>query len=153
MQVRNPPDVTRGLLAGLPAGLFPSQHQISACRRSSLGLFHLQLDILLCTVCMGVAASFCAAQSSSAPAATRVEEIEQAREKKQAVTTMAAAHVLERVGYGIEMSPAYCDVVLRRIAHLTGEEPMLATTRQPLPEVATGRRAHRHSHGAVLGET
>ena len=42
-------------------------------------------------------------------------------------TTMAAAHVLERIGYGIEISPAYCDVILRRIEHLTGVEPRLAT--------------------------
>jgi DNA modification methylase len=42
-------------------------------------------------------------------------------------TTMAAAHVLERVGYGIEISPAYCDVILRRIEHLAGVEPVLAT--------------------------
>ena len=30
-------------------------------------------------------------------------------------STMAAAHVLGRVGYGCEISPAYCDVILRRI--------------------------------------
>ena len=42
-------------------------------------------------------------------------------------TTMAAAHVLERTGYGIEISPAYCDVILRRMGHLTGIEPTLAT--------------------------
>ncbi|MBA3973369.1 MAG: DNA modification methylase [Candidatus Solibacter sp.] len=42
-------------------------------------------------------------------------------------TTMAAAAVLERVGYGTEISPAYCDVILRRIEHLTGIEPALAT--------------------------
>jgi DNA modification methylase len=54
-------------------------------------------------------------------------------------TTIAAAHALDRIGYGVEISPAYCDVVLCRIAHLTGEEPMLAGTRQPLPEVATER--------------
>lgn len=54
-------------------------------------------------------------------------------------TTIAAAHVLERIGYGVEISPAYCDVVLRRIANLTGEEPILAATRQPLPAVATER--------------
>jgi len=54
-------------------------------------------------------------------------------------TTIAAAHVLGRTGYGVEISPAYCDVVLRRIAHLTGEEPRLAGTWQPLPEVATER--------------
>jgi DNA modification methylase len=42
-------------------------------------------------------------------------------------TTMAAAHVLGRSGYGIEISPAYCDVILRRVEHLTGIEPVLAT--------------------------
>ncbi len=42
-------------------------------------------------------------------------------------TTMAAAHVLDRIGYGIEISPAYCDVILRRMEHLTGAEPTLAT--------------------------
>jgi len=31
-------------------------------------------------------------------------------------TTMAAAHVLGRVGYGCEISPAYCDVILRRVS-------------------------------------
>ena len=40
---------------------------------------------------------------------------------------MAAAHVLDRVGYGIEISPAYCDVILRRMEHLAGIEPTLAT--------------------------
>lgn len=54
-------------------------------------------------------------------------------------TTLAAAHVLDRTGYGVEISPAYCDVVLHRIAALTGEEPMLAGAWQPLPEVATER--------------
>jgi site-specific DNA-methyltransferase (adenine-specific) len=42
-------------------------------------------------------------------------------------TTLAAAHVLDRVGYGIEISPAYCDVIVRRIEHLAGLEPVLAT--------------------------
>jgi len=42
-------------------------------------------------------------------------------------TTIAAAHVLHRVGYGVEISPAYCDVILRRIEHLAGVAPVLAT--------------------------
>jgi DNA modification methylase len=41
-------------------------------------------------------------------------------------TTMAAAHVLGRKGYGCEISPAYCDVILRRLAKLTGQNPVLA---------------------------
>ena len=52
---------------------------------------------------------------------------------------MAAAHVLDRVGYGCEISPAYCDVALRRIARLTGDQPVLAETGQNMPEVAAAR--------------
>jgi hypothetical protein len=37
-------------------------------------------------------------------------------------TTMAAAEVLGRVGYGSEISPGYCDVILRRMMNLTGNE-------------------------------
>jgi len=54
-------------------------------------------------------------------------------------TSMAAAHVLGRVGYGCEISPAYCDVALRRIANLTGEEPLLAEAGQSMAEVAATR--------------
>jgi DNA modification methylase len=42
-------------------------------------------------------------------------------------TTVAAAHLLDRIGYGIEISPAYCDVILRRLGQLTDVEPVLAT--------------------------
>jgi hypothetical protein len=52
---------------------------------------------------------------------------------------MAAAAVLDRVGYGTEISPAYCDVILRRIAHLTGEEPVLAGTGKTFAAVAGER--------------
>jgi DNA modification methylase len=55
-------------------------------------------------------------------------------------TTMAAAHVLGRVGYGCEISPAYCDVILHRIEHLTEIEPVLAETGERLSEVAAARR-------------
>lgn len=54
-------------------------------------------------------------------------------------TTIAAAHGLNRVGYGLEISPAYCDVILRRIADLTGEVPMLAGTKQTISAVAAER--------------
>jgi hypothetical protein len=43
-------------------------------------------------------------------------------------TTMAAADVLSRIGYGSEISPGYCDVILRRMINLTGEMPMLNGT-------------------------
>lgn len=54
-------------------------------------------------------------------------------------TTMAAAHVLGRTGYGIEISPAYCDVILRRMQELAGDEPVLASTSQRFSDVAEER--------------
>jgi DNA modification methylase len=57
-------------------------------------------------------------------------------------TSIAAAHVLNRIGLGCEISPAYCDVALRRIANLTDEEPVLAATGQTMAEVAQSRGVH-----------
>jgi DNA modification methylase len=54
-------------------------------------------------------------------------------------TTIAAAHVLGRKGYGCEISPAYCDVILRRLQELAHSEPVLAESGQPFSEVAAGR--------------
>jgi DNA modification methylase len=54
-------------------------------------------------------------------------------------TSIAAAHVHGRVGYGSELSPAYCDVALRRLANLIGEEPVLAETEQVMADVAAER--------------
>lgn len=54
-------------------------------------------------------------------------------------TTMAAAQVLERIGYGMEISPAYCDVILRRMASLAGAEPVLAETGEQMAAVAVAR--------------
>ena len=54
-------------------------------------------------------------------------------------TTMAAAAGLGRVGYGSEISPAYCDVIVRRISALTGETASLQETGQPFLDVAAER--------------
>jgi DNA modification methylase len=54
-------------------------------------------------------------------------------------TSLAAAHVLGRVGMGCEISPAYCDVGLRRMAALTSETPVLQETSQTFAEVAQAR--------------
>jgi DNA modification methylase len=54
-------------------------------------------------------------------------------------STMAAAEVLGRTGYGVEISPAYCDVTLRRISSLTGEQPVLALTGLSIAAVAAER--------------
>jgi hypothetical protein len=52
---------------------------------------------------------------------------------------MAAAQVLGRTGYGCEISPAYCDVIVRRIINLTGETPTLAETGETFAAVAEAR--------------
>lgn len=54
-------------------------------------------------------------------------------------STIAAAAVLNRVGYGIEISPAYCDVALCRLMALTHEIPVLRETGQTFAEVAQSR--------------
>lgn len=54
-------------------------------------------------------------------------------------TTMAAAEVLGRVGCGCEISPAYCDVIVRRMMNLTAEDPVLLQTAEPFAAVAAAR--------------
>ncbi len=54
-------------------------------------------------------------------------------------TTMAAAQVLGRTGYGCEISPAYCDVILRRVSDLVGKEAVHEATSQSISETATAR--------------
>src|ERR1700674_5279956 len=60
-------------------------------------------------------------------------------------STIAAAAVLDRAGYGIEISPAYCDVALRRLMALTGEVVVLQETSQTFADVA-------HSRGVPVDE-
>jgi len=55
-------------------------------------------------------------------------------------TTMAAAALLERNGYGIEISPAYCDVIIRRMQNLVPDTPVsLSDTNHTFEEVAAAR--------------
>ena len=56
-------------------------------------------------------------------------------------TTMAAAHALNRAGYGCEISPAYCDVILARIGKLAGQEPYLEADGRTFAQVAANRGA------------
>jgi site-specific DNA-methyltransferase (adenine-specific) len=53
-------------------------------------------------------------------------------------TTMAAAHVLQRAGYGCEISPGYCDVIVRRLIGL-GATARLEATGQTFDEVKAER--------------
>ncbi len=46
-------------------------------------------------------------------------------------TTLIAAEQLGRKCYGIEISPAYCDVICARWAKLTGKAPTLESTGEP----------------------
>ena len=51
---------------------------------------------------------------------------------------MAAAHVLGRVAYGCEISPAYCDVIVRRMMNL-GADAILESTGDSFADVAAQR--------------
>ena len=52
-------------------------------------------------------------------------------------TTMAAVALLARCGYGCEISPAYCDLVVRRMINLgVGSAVVLESTGQSFAEVA-----------------
>ncbi len=53
-------------------------------------------------------------------------------------TTMAAAHVLARTGYGCEISPGYCDVIVRRMMNL-GLNAMLESNGDSFADVAAQR--------------
>jgi len=55
-------------------------------------------------------------------------------------TTLVAAHKTSRRGYGIELDPLYCDVILRRLSNVAKTEAVLAATGQTLAEVAFDRR-------------
>ena len=46
-------------------------------------------------------------------------------------TTLVAAGLLDRAGYGVEISPAYCDVILRRLQETLNLTPVHAVTGQP----------------------
>ena len=54
-------------------------------------------------------------------------------------TTLVAAGALDRAGYGSEISPGYCDVILRRAMDAFGVTPTLAATGEAFNEVARAR--------------
>lgn len=56
-------------------------------------------------------------------------------------TTLVAAHKTGRRGYGIELDPLYCDVILRRLSKVAKTEAVLAATGQSFSEVASERQA------------
>ena len=54
-------------------------------------------------------------------------------------TTLVAAHKTGRRGYGIELDPLYCDVIVRRMAKVAKLEAVLAATGQTFDAVAAER--------------
>lgn len=56
-------------------------------------------------------------------------------------TTLVAAHKTRRKGFGIELDPIYCDVILKRLAAVTGQEPRHAQTGLPFHELQQRRLA------------
>jgi hypothetical protein len=54
-------------------------------------------------------------------------------------TTLVAAEKTGRRGYGVEIDPLYCDVILRRLHDVGAAEAVLAATGQTFAEVAAER--------------
>jgi DNA modification methylase len=51
-------------------------------------------------------------------------------------STLVACELMGRTGYGMEIDPAYCDVVVSRFAALTGEHAILEPAPVASAEVA-----------------
>jgi hypothetical protein len=54
-------------------------------------------------------------------------------------TTLVAAGALDRAGFGSEISPGCCDVILQRAMDAFGVTPTLAATGETFTEVARAR--------------
>ncbi len=56
-------------------------------------------------------------------------------------TTLVAAEKIGRRGYGIELDPRYCDVIVRRMARAFKVEAIHAATGKPFAEIERERAA------------
>jgi DNA modification methylase len=54
-------------------------------------------------------------------------------------TTLMAAELTERVCYGLELDPKYCDVIVQRWQKFTGKEAVLDGTKRTFDDVTTER--------------
>jgi DNA modification methylase len=55
-------------------------------------------------------------------------------------TTLAAAELTERVCYGSELDPKFCDVICQRWMGLTSRQPTLDGDGRTFEEIAAARR-------------
>ena len=55
-------------------------------------------------------------------------------------TTLAAAELTERICYGIELDPKYCDVVVQRWQGLSGKKATLDGDGRTFEEIAVERQ-------------
>lgn len=60
-------------------------------------------------------------------------------------TTLIAAEMMGRIGYGCELNPVYCDVIIRRWQEFTGEEARLEGTGETY-EAVQARRLQAPTH-------
>ena len=67
-------------------------------------------------------------------------------------TTLIAAERTGRRGYGVEIDPLYCDVILRRMKSVCRLDAVLSATGQTFAEVEAERRAEEAS-STVVGST
>ena len=63
-------------------------------------------------------------------------------------TTLVAAEQTGRRGYGIEIDPLYCDVIIRRMQKLFGLQATLEATGQPFEEVKVARAIQTEKENA-----
>ncbi|HST35953.1 MAG TPA: site-specific DNA-methyltransferase, partial [Allosphingosinicella sp.] len=63
-------------------------------------------------------------------------------------TTLVAAHKAKRHGYGIELDPLYCDVILQRLQSLFDLQPVLGQDGRTFAEVADERIASHQEEPA-----
>ena len=54
-------------------------------------------------------------------------------------TTLMAAELTERICYGMEMDPKYCDVIVQRWQQFTGKEAILDGTERSFDDIAAER--------------
>ncbi len=66
-------------------------------------------------------------------------------------TTLVAAHKTGRRGYGIELDPHYCDVIVRRMAKIAKLEAVLMETGQTFAAVAHQRTKATETQADSIG--